>query len=307
MVTLEKSDTIVCVEWFTQCNLKCDFCYNFLNNDIESNKQGNFDIVPHLNNLPGNKIFMEAGGEMLLAPYFLELMEYKQKTINNYKGVLFTNGEIITTKFTNIVNGLYSKNINTDLCFSPHFENNTKLKFLEENIIYYYNVYGFVYINLVVIEDVELYMSFLEKLTQMPIDNVHINISFDFKIFNSFNKKSYNKMQQLKTKVFIKSFKPLYDYIKEHFIVLNYGRGIIKNKFEEVLNVFELFDNNKLNTSSYNPSVAVFVNYDEVEIHIENKVVTMPINELGLIIHNLHIDNSDVSPSEILTFSICNF
>lgn len=307
MITLEKTDIIVCVEWFTQFNLKCDFCYNFLNTTIKNNKQGNFDIVPHLNNLLGKKIFMEAGGELLLAPYFLELMIYKQKTIKDYKGVIFTNGEIESNKFINIVNGLKSKNINVDLCFSPHFENNTELKYLEENIVQYYNNYNFVYINLVVTEKLDLYMDFLKKLSQMPIDNIHINISFDFKIFDSFDEEAFDKMQQLKTIMFIKSYKPLYDYIKEHFIVLNYGRGIIKNKFKDIINVIKLFNNKELDTNIYNPSISFFVNRNDTEIHYENKVLKTPIRNLRKILPKLKIDNSDVSQSEILTFLICNF
>jgi len=293
MVNIEKNDIIVCVEWFTQCNLNCDFCYNFLENTIESNKKGNFDLVPFLNKIEGQKIFLEAGGEMLLAPYFVELMEYKQNNIKDYKALLYSNGEIPCNKFNNIINELKSKKINMSLVFSPH----------------YYNEYGYVYINLVVTEPPKVYLNFFKRLLNMNIDNIYINISYDYRMFEAFDNinNSLSRLKQIKTKKIVNSYKPLYDYIRENFIFLNYGRGVIKDKFTEIQKTFNKYDEKTLDVSNYNPSLSYFVNFDKVIIHVENKVIECKIKELDKYVKKLKADNSNVSQSEILTFHICAY
>lgn len=319
-ISIDPNDIIICVEWYTECNLKCDFCYNFLNNTITENHSGNFDIVPYFNHVmpKQGKIFMEAGGELLLAPYFIELMRYKQQVIENYKGYVFTNGEIPIKKFNTIIKELY-KIENVDMVISPHIEDPERtngprwsLKFIIQNIITTYKYYGYVNLNLVVTEEPKKYLGFLEYLKTLNLENIYINIGFDYRIFEPFNiteASVLNKFKIYKTITFIKSYKECFDFVRDNFKFLNYGREPIIDKFSDIEKIFDMYNTSKLDKTSlnYNPSASFFINKDEVEIHYENETKTIKIKEIETILSEIKIDNSNVSDSELLTFSICNY
>lgn len=304
MVYINKNDTVICVEWFTQCNLTCNFCYNFLNTNINKNKKSNFEIVKMLNKINyKNKIFLEAGGELLIAPYFNELMEYRQKHIANYKGLVFSNGEIEPTKFKNIITRMVSNKVNANIVISPHIEQ--KLQYVDTNLKTISDIYNQVNINLVLVDDPKLYLQYLVKLTNMNLKNVYINLSFDYKQFAAFDDDYiFSRYKVIK---FIKSYKICYDYIKEHFKFLNYKPYDIEDKYQEILDIFKKFENGELELTEYNPTASFIIKDTRVEVHIENEVEDVKVEELDNIIKDFKIDNSNVSDSELLTFNICYF
>lgn len=210
---LADSDTIMLTHtWGTSCNLKCSFCLNEgdFNLNTKKTETFNYEIADIISNLVDSVdkefLFIEHGGELLYCPYLHELFEYKIKNTKNYRALFFTNGTSFA-KYKSFIDK-FDEHIEPYLTFHPMFLNEHKGKEFIKCLGYNIKQYGYCNVSFVYYENLE-YDDFKRKFDEYLLpykSSIKIKVFFDKDMMN----KEKNTVAVLRTHKFM-------SYLDEHF------------------------------------------------------------------------------------------